>query len=114
MPLEVTWWTLSTRLRIWRLGVRIPRGAPPSPQLSGPVTGPLLVVGPRDCDQTATTSTGTRNPTATTCDHDRQSWLRYCWSAGAEAPTGGRRGRCDRQPAGTPAVEAQRALARRQ
>jgi Cu/Zn superoxide dismutase len=33
---------LSTSLRIWRLGVRIPRGAPPTPLASGPVRGSLL------------------------------------------------------------------------
>jgi hypothetical protein len=43
-----------TRLRIWRLGVRIPRGAPPSPRVSGPVRGRLpggRGAGPRpNCD----------------------------------------------------------------
>src|SRR4029450_3042122 len=30
-----------TRLRIWRLGVRIPRGAPPTPLVGGPVAESL-------------------------------------------------------------------------
>ena len=67
-----------TRLRIWRLGVRIPRGAPPSPQLRGPVTGSLSVLRPPDCDQTATMLAATPNPTATTCDHDRRLRLHSC------------------------------------
>jgi hypothetical protein len=53
------------------VGVRIPRGAPANPQLSGPVTGSLLAVGPPDCDQIATTLAATPNPAATTCDHNR-------------------------------------------
>jgi hypothetical protein len=36
-----------TRLRIWRLGVRIPRGAPPSPQFSGP--SPVRLAPGRSC-----------------------------------------------------------------
>ena len=59
-----------TRLRIWRLGVRIPRRAPPLPQLSGPVTLSLPAVGTPDCDQTATTSAGGPEASATTCDHN--------------------------------------------
>jgi hypothetical protein len=35
------------RLRIWRLGVRIPRGAPPNPLVSGPVAGSRFVSGHR-------------------------------------------------------------------
>jgi hypothetical protein len=56
-------------LRIWRLGVRIPRGAPPSSQLSGPVTESLADVRAADCDQTATTLAGTPKGTATTMAH---------------------------------------------
>jgi hypothetical protein len=74
-------WTLSTSLRIWRLGVRIPRGAPQSPQLSGPVTGSLTALRPPNCDQTATTSAGTPNLTATTCDHNRLFRVHSCCSA---------------------------------
>jgi hypothetical protein len=47
------------RLRIWRLGVRIPRGAPPNPLVSGPMAGSLTALGPPDCDQIATTLAGT-------------------------------------------------------
>jgi hypothetical protein len=39
-----------TRLRIWRLGVRIPGGAPAKPQLSGPATGKLALSDSPNCD----------------------------------------------------------------
>jgi hypothetical protein len=66
-----------TRLRIWRLGVRIPRGAPANPQLSGPATGLLALSDSPDCDQTATTLAGSPEATATTCDHLRPQWPRH-------------------------------------
>jgi len=55
------------------VGVRIPRGAPANPQLSGPATGLLALSDSPDCDQTATTSAGTQESTATMCDHNRLS-----------------------------------------
>jgi hypothetical protein len=74
------------RLRIWRLGVRIPRGAPPSPQLSGPVTGSLPAVESSNCDQTATKLAGSPKATATTCDHNRSSRRRSSWAIAGAGP----------------------------
>jgi len=74
------------------VGVRIPRGAPANPQLSGPATGLLALSDCPDCDQTATTSAGTQESTATMCDHNRLSMGRSPWTtagAGRSLASGG-------------------------
>jgi hypothetical protein len=58
----------AVRLRIWRLGFRIPRGAPPKPLVSGPVIGPLNASRSSDCDPIATPVGGTADTAATPCD----------------------------------------------
>jgi hypothetical protein len=94
------------------LGVRIPRGVHQTRSSAAVSQGRCRCRAP-DCDQTATTSAGTRNPTATTCDHDRPSWFRSCRSvSGVEAADG--YGRCaavrlvDRCRAGVPNASERR------
>jgi hypothetical protein len=50
------------------LGVRIPRGAPPTPLVSGPVTGSPSDGRSPDCDPIATPLAGTLHSAATPCD----------------------------------------------
>jgi hypothetical protein len=59
------------RLRIWRLGVRIPRGAQPKPLVSGRVMGLQVSVVSPIYDQIATTLAGRPEVPATTCDYRR-------------------------------------------
>jgi hypothetical protein len=76
----------AARLRIWRLGVRIPRGALPNPLVSGLVTGALTCVSSLNCDPIATPSAGTPNTAATPCDPHNRCWR--CWESDrCEAPS---------------------------
>jgi hypothetical protein len=71
-----------TRLRIWRLGVRILAAHHQNPLVRGPVTRSRSAREPPDRDQTATTSAGTPWATATTCTTMGRR-LHCSWSAAA-------------------------------
>jgi hypothetical protein len=85
-----------TSLRIWRLGGSNPSRRASKAQLSGPVTGSLLAVGPPDCDQIETTFGSHSQPG---CDHlQPQSLIPavvLSMSVTVEAPAASPRSRTD-------------------